>query len=165
MLSPKLRMPQLQTKYFGPVTCDPDELFQFPAGLPAFEEEKSFAPLDLPGTEPLLFLQSTSRPELCFLCFPILVVDPSYKLSVAAEDLDLLELGRDRQPRIGADVLVLAFLSIQDNQPATANLMAPVVVNPKNRRGVQAIRCDAVYSHQHAIPGLSKEGVAKEQRC
>ncbi len=153
-------MPQLQTKYFGTVSCDQNELFQFPLGLPAFEQEKSFAPLDLPGTEPLLFLQSTSRPDLCFLCFPILVVDPSYSLNITAEDLELLELGRDRQPRIGDDVLVLAFLSMQENHPATANLMAPVVVNPKNRRAVQAIRCDAVYSHQHAIPGL-----AKDQRC
>ena len=157
-------MPQLQTKYFGTVTCDQNELFQFPLGLPAFEQEKSFAPLDLPGTAPLLFLQSTSRPDLCFLCFPVLVVDPHYQLSVSAEDLEALDLSTTRQPDIGEEVLVLALLSVQENQATTANLMAPVVVNPKTRRALQAIRGDAVYSHQYRIPNLESE-LKKEQRC
>ena len=149
-------MTQLQTKYFGTVSCEQSELFEFPLGLPAFEQEKTFAPLDLPGTGPLLFLQSTTRADLCFLCFPILVVDPHYQLSISPEDLKVLDLDSGRQPRIGNEVLVLALLSIQQDHPATANLMAPVVVNPRNRRAVQAIRCDATYSHQHAIPGVAE---------
>ena len=157
-------MPQLQTKYFGTVSCDQNELFQFPLGLPAFEQEKSFAPLDLPGTAPLLFLQSITRPDLCFLCFPVLVVDPHYQLSVSAEDLATLDLNTARQPEIGEEVLVLALLSIQENQPATANLMAPVVVNPKTRRALQAIRGDTVYSHQYRIPNVGSEP-KKEQPC
>lgn len=150
-------MLQLQTKYFGSIPYDPGDLFQFPQGLPAFEEEKSFAPLDLPGKEPLLFLQSASRPDLCFLCFPVLVVDPAYHLSVPAEDLQLLDLSTGRQPHIGSEVLVLALLSIQENRRASANLMAPLVINLKNRRAVQAIRGDAAYSPEHPIPGLAQE--------
>jgi|SRR5205823_5606320 len=153
-------MLQLHTKYFGMVSCEPGDLFQFPSGLPAFEEEKSFVPIDLPGKEPLLFLQSVCRPDLCFLCFPILVVDAAYRLSVPAEDLQLLDLPTARQPRIGSEVLVLALLSLKENQSASANLMAPVVINLRNRRAVQAIRGDAAYSPEHPIPGL-----APEQTC
>lgn len=153
-------MLQLHTKYFGTVCCEPGDLFQFPFGLPAFEEEKSFVPIDLPGKEPLLFLQSASRPDLCFLCFPVLVVDAAYQLSVPAEDLELLDLSTARQPRIGSEVLVLALLSLKENQAASANLMAPVVINLKNRRAVQAIRGDAAYSPEHPI-----RGVAREEAC
>ena len=150
-------MLQLHTKYFGMVSCDPGDLFQFPSGLPAFEQEKSFAPLDLPGTEPLLFLQIACRPDLCFLCFPVLVVDPHYELNILSEDLQALELTTTRQPCIGSEVLVLALLSVRDNQAASANLMAPLVINLKNRRAVQAIRGDATYSSEHPIPSLAKE--------
>jgi flagellar assembly factor FliW len=52
-------------------------------------------------------------------------------------------------------VLVLALVSLQDGFSATANLMAPVVLNLKTRRGLQAIRQDRVYSHQHPIESLS----------
>jgi flagellar assembly factor FliW len=151
-------MLQLHTKYFGMVSCEPADLFQFPSGLPAFEEEKSFAPLDLPGTEPLLFLQSATRPDLCFLCFPVLVVDSAYQLSVLTEDLQSLDLPTTRQPYIGSEVLVLALLSVKENEAASANLMAPLVINLRNRRAVQAIRSDAAYSPEYPIPRLAGKG-------
>ena len=149
-------MPELRTKHFGTVTCDDSELFQFPLGLPAFEEEKSFAPLDLPGTEPLLFLQSAARPDLCFLCFPVLVVEPEYELSVTREHLQVLGLRSDRQPEIDRDVLVLALLAVKEHEPPSANLMAPIVVNLRNRRAVQAVRGDTRYPYQYGIRNLSR---------
>ncbi len=158
-------MPELRTKYFGTVTCDDSELFQFPLGLPAFEGERSFMPLELPGTQPLLFLQSVLRPELCFLCFPVLVVDSKYKLAVPCDDLVLLGLRPGRQPALGSEVLVLALLSVQDHKPITANLMAPIVVNPKNRRAVQSIRVDNIYSHQHGISGSAQGRKYREKTC
>ena len=106
---------------------------------------------------PLLFLQSTTSCELCFLAFPILVVDPEYELAVSFEDLSSLKLETDRQPAIGAEVLVLALLTLQPGRPATANLMAPIFINLKTRRGLQAIRTDARYSHEQTIPGIPLE--------
>ena len=47
----------------------------------------------------------------------------------ATEDLEALELPSGRQPQIGSEVLVLALVSIHESAPATANLLAPVVVN------------------------------------
>lgn len=83
------------------------------------------------------------------------VVDPDYQLSVSFEDLSILELDRDRQPQIGTEVMVLALLSIAEGQSATANLMAPIVLNLSLRRGAQAIRCDFRYSHQHPVLSLA----------
>jgi flagellar assembly factor FliW len=68
---------------------------------------------------------------------------------MSAEDIRLLGLWR--APRIGEDVLCLAVLSIRPEGP-TANLLAPVVVNLRNRLAVQAVAPDSEYSHRHPLP-------------
>jgi len=153
-------MPQVQTRYFGSMTYREESVFEFPAGLPGFIQEKRFVPIEVPQHSPLIFLQSLAQPTLCFLSFPILVVDPEYRLAVAREDLLALALNPDRQPQLGTEVAVLALLSFRDQLPATANLMAPVVVNLKTQRALQAIRQDQVYSHQHPV-----QPRASEQLC
>jgi flagellar assembly factor FliW len=99
----------------------------------------------------LYFLQSLIQPALCFLALPIQVVDAEYRLAVSREDLILLDLPLDRQPLLESEVAVLVLLSLHDGLSTTANLMAPIVVNLKTRRALQAIRQDSVYSHQHAV--------------
>jgi flagellar assembly factor FliW len=144
-------MPTIDTKYFGAMPFDKESCFEFPWGLPAFEEERSFLPLTIPDHQPLFFLQSTTTPSLCFIALPVLVADPEYKLEASPEDLQALGLTTSRQPDAGTEVLVLTLLSIHENAPATANLLAPVVINLANRRALQAIRNDSEYSHEHPL--------------
>ena len=150
-------MPSLATKYFGTLPYEVSGRFRFPYGIPGYEEEHAFVLLDVEAKRPLVFLQSIAACELCFLAFPILVVDPEYELAVSFEDLSSLKLETERQPTIGAEVLVLTLLTLQAGGPATANLMAPIVINLKTRRGLQAIRTDARYSHDQTIPGIPRE--------
>jgi flagellar assembly factor FliW len=150
-------MPTIDTKYFGAIPYEEDSCFEFPWGLPAFEEERRFLPLEIPDHKPLLFLQSTITPSLCFIALPVLVADSGYRLEVSADDLAALNLASDRQPEIGSEVLVLALLSIRENAPATANLLAPLVINLAKRHGLQAIRYDAIYSHEQPLGALQEE--------
>ena len=52
-----------ETRYFGPVEYDDGSVLVFPDGVPAFEEEKHFVAIRQPINEPLIFLQSLSRPH------------------------------------------------------------------------------------------------------
>lgn len=149
-------MSNIDTKYFGVMPCNDGACFETPCGLPAFEEQRRFLPLALPDHQPLLFLQSATTPELCFIALPVLVADPAYRLAISAEDLAELDLPLSRQPEIGSEVLVLALLSVRENAPATANLLAPLVVNLANRRAVQAIRHDQLYSHEHPLAHIQE---------
>jgi flagellar assembly factor FliW len=146
-------MSQIQTKYFGPTDCQPDSIFQFPAGLPGFETEQSFVFLDRPGTHPLIFMQSVTDPNLCFVLLPILAADPQYRLSLAADDRDLLRLTADREPEIGKDILCAAIVCAADeSRPLpTVNLLAPVVLNLRERIGMQVIQSESEYSHQRPL--------------
>jgi flagellar assembly factor FliW len=155
-------MAQVETEYFGTIAYREDSVFDFPAGLPAFVQEKHLVPIESPQHSPMVFLQSMARPALCFLALPIQVVDPDYSLAVSREDLASLGLAGDRQPELASEVAVLVLLSLHDGLSATANLMAPIVVNLKTRRALQAIRQDAVYSHQHPVPRVPGPGMLEQ---
>ena len=47
--------------------------------LPGFEDRSRFLPLTFPGREPLVFLQSLDRVELCFLALPVLRFEWAYR--------------------------------------------------------------------------------------
>jgi flagellar assembly factor FliW len=128
-----------------------DAVFHFPHGLPGFEEETRFLPIEQPYTRPILFLQSLRQSGLCFITLPVRVVDPEYRLAVPPEDLDLLELPLHRQPKVGSEVLCLTILTIRPGEPTTANLLAPVVVHLGSRRAVQAVSAEPAYSSQFPL--------------
>jgi flagellar assembly factor FliW len=144
-------MPALLTKYFGSVEYRADDVLQFRAGLPGFEEQSQFLAIEPPADAPLTFLQSVRLPDLCFLALPMQAVDPDYQLGITREDLESLGLDATRQPRIGAEIRCFAVIVVAENGHISANLLAPLIVNPANRLGVQAIRIDTVYSHQHPL--------------
>jgi len=144
-------MSQILTKFFGKIDCESDGVYSFPSGLPGFEEQQSFFFLTVPGSEPLLFLQSLTTRNLCFILLPILVVNPNYRLELTLEELSELQLPRDRTPVIGEDVLCAAIVCSGHGESPTANLMAPVVVNLQNKTGMQVIHGESGYSHRHAL--------------
>lgn len=143
-------MPVLETKHFGTLSYEADSELEFPLGLPGFDDRKRFVAVHFVENDPLIYLQSLEDPALCFITMPILAVDPRYRLKVSGEDLGYLGLSPARQPRIGDDVLCLSVLSVRETGP-TANLLAPVVVNLRNRKAVQAVAPESDYSHQFAL--------------
>jgi flagellar assembly factor FliW len=140
----------MQTKSFGTIAYEPDSELDFPCGLPGFDSRHRFVAVRFVESDPLIYLQSLEDPALCFVTMPVLSVDPRYRLKVSSEDLGQLGLPGTRQPKIGEDVLCLTVLAIRETGP-TANLLAPIVINLKTRRAVQAIAPQSDYSHQHEL--------------
>jgi flagellar assembly factor FliW len=152
-------MPRCRTKSHGQIEYTEDVLMHFPEGLFGFESETRFLPIEVPALYPILFLQSIQRPELCFVTMPILVIDPGYRLALSPTDLELAGMRAGRQPVIGEDVLCLAILTLREDGPTTANLIAPLVINLRSRRAVQALMLESEYSHQHVFPAAAPEAV------
>ncbi len=146
-------MAKCQSKYLGELQYDEAEsVIEFPAGLPGFEEERSFLPVKLPHMEPLVLLQSLKRPDLCFMTLPVLSIDPAYRLEMTSADLKAIGFERDCNPKIGTDVMCLAILCTHENRAATANLLSPLVINLATRCAVQAIPIETKYSCHHELP-------------
>lgn len=150
-------LPELQTAGLGRVVYDAASVLCFPAGLPAFEQEREFLVIERPETAPVLFLQSVNTPGLSFITLPVFYVKPAYRLVLDAEDAALTELDSGVDLGARSDVGCLAIVTIAGAQAPTVNLMAPVVINWTRRLAVQAILSAAGYSHQHPLP-LGRDG-------
>jgi flagellar assembly factor FliW len=144
-------MPKLLTAYFGELDYAETSVFDFPDGLPGFEEERAFVFLRRPDAEPLIFMQSLLHPTLCFMMLPVLVACPDYDLFLAPEDLSILNLPIERQPRIGKEILCGVLVCTPLDAEPTVNLLGPVVVSLDSRIGVQVIQPGLRYSHKHPL--------------
>jgi len=140
-------MVQIVSKRLGTVELDDAAVLHFPAGLPGFEHCTRFALVERAATVPIVFLQSLDLQQICFLAVSIKAIDSGYQLAMTREDLE--RIGIDSTE----DVICLAILSPAEDGRFTANLLAPVVIDRKTRRAVQAVRVDSRYSHQHPLTG------------
>ena len=142
-----------ETRHFGTIQYQEDAVFDFPEGLPGFEDQRQFLLLERPDTRPLVFMQSLSVAGLCFIAVPVRVAKSDYELCMPPEELASLDVDTGRQPEIGKEVLCLALVSLQEDRPPTVNLLSPLVINIRTRRGIQSIQADLGYSHQHPLEG------------
>ncbi len=126
---------------------------EFPQGLPGFEHERRFTLSQPSEFAPLVRLQSIASPAVSLWTAPVDAVDPDYALDLSEDDLHVLGFDPARPPRPGLDIQCLVILCATENGPLTANLLAPVVINLRNRRAVQSVRSDRRYSHQHPLSG------------
>ncbi|PWU08122.1 MAG: flagellar assembly protein FliW [Terriglobia bacterium] len=143
-------MPCFHTQNFATISYETDSVLEFPRGLPGFEERRRFLALQFADSAPLVFLQSLEDSGLCFITMPVLVLDREYQLHVSAEDRAQVGLPPARGLRIGEDVACLAVISVRESG-CTANLLAPVVVNLRNRRAIQSVAAESGYAHQHPL--------------
>jgi flagellar assembly factor FliW len=148
-------MPTILSRCFSPIEYATGDCFVFPQALPGFPAETTFLPIEIPEQLPLLYLQSVLTPELCFIALPARCVIADYELAENAEDLLTVGLAPGAQP--GPEVLCLALVCFEKNGNAVANLRAPIVVNLRNRLGVQVIQGDGRYPFRHSMTALQTD--------
>lgn len=144
-------MVQIQSRRLGAIEVNPEEILEFPHGVPGFERHHRFVLLEKSELAPILFLQCVDAPETCFLAAPLAAIDAHYELAMTPDDLRVIGLDDSHQPAIEGDVTCLAVLAALENGRWAANLLAPIVIEPRSRRAVQAVRMDSRYSHQHLV--------------
>jgi flagellar assembly factor FliW len=138
-------MPTILTRQFGPVEIDEGNVFEFPVGIPGFENERQFVCIEKPALRPLIFLQSTLNSDLCFITIPARSVEPGYELDLPPDELRVLGVEGPGESQ-ASDLACLAIVCLAESGEATANLLGPVVLSRETRKGVQAVRDDRRYS-------------------
>lgn len=136
----------INTRNFGPLTVREDQVIIFAPGLLGFTSLHRYVLIERRQESPFLWLQSLDNPELAFV-----VIDPAVILSDYRPTLKgaMQELTAENED----DLKVLVILTIPPGRPQdmTANLMGPLAVNLKNRRGKQLVLEDPRYSHKHRV--------------
>lgn len=140
-------MMQLNTRHFGVIEIEENDILNFEDGIPGFEYIKKFM-LIKPGDEesPFQWLQSVDHPQYTFVVVDPFKVVEDYTINVP--DNDIISLSIESI----ADVTVYCIVVIpEDVSKMTANLKGPVIINTRLRKGKQVLLENSPYSIKHSL--------------
>lgn len=147
-------MVKLETQRFGEIEFEDQAVITFEEGLPGFEHLTKFIVYKPSEDMPFSFLQSIEAGELAFIVVSPFLFYPQYEFEISEQFKQELSI-RDEQ-----DVMVWSIVSIRDSlESATINLLAPVILNARERLGKQIILQGTDYQIRHAlVPAAQPEG-------
>ena len=123
---------ELNTRDFGIISIDEQDIIQFEGAIYGFEEYKKYAFLFQESiSEHFVWLQSTEEPGLCFILVePSLIID-NYHPAIPEGIEKLLGPG---------NYMCWLIVVIKDDfKTSTANLKSPIIVNPATKKAAQII--------------------------
>ena len=141
---------QIKSTRFGEFEVSEELIVQFPEGLPGFEDQKQFAFLPYTVDEdnsPFAYMQSVQDPDLTLLLADPFLFFKHYSLDLNDEDAAQLGLS-DSEETAGVYGVVAVPEKIDQ---MTVNLVAPIVVNWKEQKGMQIILDRSPYSTKHRL--------------
>ena len=134
---------------FGDIYLREDRLLSFPKGLLGLPGCTVFGLSRLPNVDesPLLLLHCVNDPQITFL-----VADPQV-LGVPLKPEDMRQAIKDTglTPKDTQFLVILTLYSDDEAGYLTANLRAPLLIDSRNRTGVQHILPNKEYTTQHKI--------------
>jgi flagellar assembly factor FliW len=123
---------RIETDRFGTFEVDDKDPIHFPQGMIGFPSEKQFVLLRHRDDSAIGWLQSTTNPALAF---PVVSIDA---LAVAYPSIAATPVVDRKDEQVDPHA-VMAVLCASAGQPATVNLLAPIVVNVRSRKGAQIL--------------------------
>lgn len=146
---------ELQTRLFGSISYQQEDVIHFPNGIPSFETEHSFLLLPIEGGEESLFcLQSVTTPALSFILMNPFSLDPGYAPRLLPSELKTLEVERDEE------LCFYVFCAMKRPiSQSTINMRCPIAINPDVQMGCQVIlEADAYHMHHPLSEFSHSEG-------
>ncbi len=149
---------KIETERFGPLEFSPDDIIAFSSGIIGFPDESAFLLIRHGESGVLGWLQSASTPGLAFPVvsahgltteYPDVPVDSAAAAAGIGGEVD--------------DLAVLVVLSAPQGQPATVNLLAPIIVNSATRSGAQVFLEGSRFGTRELFV-LPKPGEDREDR-
>jgi len=129
---------QIKTTRFGELEVRDELFFTFPMGLLGFSKLKRFFVLDHKDDSPFKWLQCAEDPDIAFIITDPQFFKRDYHISVRRQELATIEADSED------DLVVSVIMTVpQDPQQMSANLLAPLVFNMANRKGMQYVLTDA----------------------
>lgn len=122
----------IESERFGKMELKENKIFDFPSGIPGFEELHKFVILEIEETSPVYWLQST---ENRYIALPIInpfeIIEDYY---VIIKENEVTELNIENEN----DLMIMNVLVIpSDIKQMTANLAAPIIINIRTCMGKQ----------------------------
>jgi flagellar assembly factor FliW len=122
----------VNTRRFGEIEIEPREVLHFPVGIAGFPDERAFILVRTRETGHIAWLQSARTPTLALPLVSAHAFGSAYPDVAFMPIAEKAGLGSNLE-----DMAMMVVLSAPQGQPATVNLLAPIVVNTETRIGGQ----------------------------
>lgn len=133
-------MPFVDTKLFGRLTYDAEQVIHLRSGLPGLPHTGELLPVSQASIEPFVFFQSIHDPNLSLLAVPLAVAKNDFQLHLSAEARAEIGLTGGEAENDEGSLGAFALVSVTENRVPTANLLAPLVIRFPSNLAVQAIQ-------------------------
>ncbi len=138
---------KINTRMFGEIDIDEEKIINFDLGIIGFDFLKKFTLIHDEDEEDnsVIWLQSLDEPAFAMpVMNPLLAMD-NYNPSV--EDELFKNIGET-----DGDIIVFVTLTVPDKiENMTVNLRAPIIINPKTRKGCQIIVEETEYLVKYPV--------------
>ncbi|WP_043884010.1 flagellar assembly protein FliW [Caldanaerobacter subterraneus] len=138
---------ELNTKNFGIIHYNEEDVIYFEEGIPGFEELHNFLIIgDEEEDMPFKWLQSIDDTDIAFVIIDPRVFKPNYTFEIDEELKEELQI-----EDINHLLIYVIVVIPNEIEKMTANLKAPIIINAKNNRGKQVILDNEEYLIKHPI--------------
>lgn len=139
---------EINTKYLGKINIDKSSVLSFPNGLLGLKDSKEFAIINLEDIPHFKFLQDIRNENISFL-----VINPwdffsDYDIELPDDKLKNIDINPKGDNLM--EIYTIITLS-KEFKKSTANLLAPVVINLKEKKGKQIVLNNSPYTTKHSI--------------
>ncbi|HHX59496.1 MAG TPA: flagellar assembly protein FliW [Epulopiscium sp.] len=125
---------KITTSNFGELNVPNDNIITFENGIPGFKDNTKYVIINDEEDSPFCWLQSIEDPSLAFALVNPFLVHDHYDPNLPKSEVEKLGQGTDE------DYSILSIVIIpEDVEQMRANLMAPIVINLKTKKGMQII--------------------------
>jgi flagellar assembly factor FliW len=130
----------------GEIEVKSDDVYTFANGLAGFEEYRQFVIVQPDPNVPFSYLQSVEESSLSLLVANPFIFFPDYDFELADSAVEALNVMKRE------DVTVWTVITLGKSiADTTANLLAPLVLNTKERLGRQIILHQKQYQTKHKL--------------
>ena len=137
---------KINTRFFDEITIDAESILQFDDGMLGFEDHKEFALLELFEMDDFVALQSLKDEGVAFILVKPWNFFETYNIQIPDSELESIQIDSEKQ------IALYNVVTIPESfNDATANLLAPIVINIDKRKGKQYVLSDDAYATRHRI--------------
>ncbi len=125
----------IQTSRFGEISISRNTIITMTSPFLGFPSSKRFVLLPHGPQSPFMWLQSVDEPHLAFVVIHPSIISQDFNPDISKQIKDELRAAHDNE----IDLLLILTIPKDDPQGMTANLLAPVMINPKAKLGRQTL--------------------------
>lgn len=134
----------IETSTWGSLEITEEQIYEFPRGIPGFEQETRFALLTIEDG-PFACLQSLKEKELAFVVADPFVFYLDYEFELSESESKELSLQEGQ-------VYVRSIVTLKDPiENSSLNLLAPIVMNLDSKIGKQVVLHNSSYRTSHRL--------------